>query len=449
MTAPARHVRTLARLNGYGFRLLHLLDAVVLYAELWLVTAVLVLLRNDFNATANAERYLWTYALIVVSHLAIFYAGGLYDRPPRVLARPILSRLVIAVWFTALLWGTVSLMLPQFPIPRSVLVVHAVLAPILLAVNRWGSDRLRRRRAGPAPVLLVGSQTSIGLAREHLIPIAHEVTVVGTTEAVDQVPEALDRTGARVVVLLDTDSLAALYAGPLDLLERRGVVVLRLVRPQDSLLGLARVGELGGMPFVALSSHALAPSQVRLKRAMDLAVLVVAAPIWVPLLALTALYVAIVVRRPLLFVQDRVGRGGRLFPMYKFRSMVLDAEVQSGPVGAAVDDPRIVRGMGWIRATRLDELPQLLNVLLGHMTIAGPRPVRPEELAEYEQRFTGYHRRLQCPPGITGLAQVYGHYHTHIEYKLGHDLYYLANWSPLLDLHIMVRTAWVIVSRRL
>lgn len=203
------------------------------------------------------------------------------------------------------------------------------------------------------------------------------------------------------------------------------------------------------MPFVALSSHALAPSQVRLKRAMDLTVLVLTAPIWVPLLLVTALYVAIVVRRPLLFIQDRVGRGGHPFPMYKFRSMVLDAEARSGPVGAAVNDPRIVRGMGWIRATRLDELPQLLNVALGHMTIAGPRPVRPEELAEYEQRFAGYHRRHQCPPGITGLAQVYGHYHTHIEYKLGHDLYYLANWSPLLDLHIMLRTAWVILSRRL
>ena len=78
----------------------------------------------------------------------------------------------------------------------------------------------------------------------------------------------------------------------------------------------------------------------------------------------------------------------------------------------------------------------------------GPRPVRPAELAAYEEEFPGYHRRHQSPPGITGLAQVYGRYHTHIAWKLGHDLHYLANWSPLLDLHIMMRTAWVIITRR-
>ncbi|HIT74978.1 MAG TPA: sugar transferase [Candidatus Avipropionibacterium avicola] len=443
------HVAALASLNARGFRLLYLLDGLVLYAELWLVTGVLIWLRDDFNAVPNLDRYAWTYALIVVAHVAIFWAGGLYDRPPRLLARPILTRLVISVWFTSLLLGTVSLMLPQFPIPRSVLVVHALIAPLVLALNRWVTVRLRRRREGPARAVLVGSAETIALARTHLAPIADELVIADTVADVDDIVTVIERARARVLVLLDTESLDPLYEHHLDQLEAQDVATVRLVRPQDSLLGLARVGELGGMPFVSLSTHTMAPSQVRLKRWMDLAVLLVTAPLTVPLTLLTAAYVRIRVGRPVLFVQHRVGRDGQPFPMYKFRSMGLDAEARTGPVGAAVDDPRIVRGMGWIRASRLDELPQLVNVLRGHMTIVGPRPVRPAELADYEQRFPGYHRRHQCPPGITGLAQVYGHYHTHIEYKLGHDLYYLANWSPLLDLHIMVRTAWVILSRRL
>jgi exopolysaccharide biosynthesis polyprenyl glycosylphosphotransferase len=455
--APARRdgrrgswrTRTLATLNARGIRLLHLLDIVVLYAELWLITGLQSWLRAGFDAAPYADRYLWTYALIVVAHLAIFYAGGLYDRPPRVLARPILSRLVLSVWFASLLLGTISLMLPEFPIPRSVLILHAAIAPLLLAGNRWAADRLRRRREGPARALLVGPPSTIDPAREHLELVPKDLRVVGAVDDVDDILPALHEHGARLVLLLDPPSLDLLYENRLDALEEQGVATLRLVRPEDSLLGLARVGELGGMPFVALSTHTLAPSQVRLKRWMDLAVLLVTAPVTIPVLALTSLYVRIVAGTPLLFIQERVGEGGQLFPMYKFRSMEIDAEAHSGPVGAAVDDPRIVRGMGWIRASRLDELPQLINVALGHMTVVGPRPVRPEELADYTQRFAGYHRRHQSPPGITGLAQVYGHYHTHIGYKLGHDLYYLTNWSPLLDLHIMVRTAWVVLSRRL
>jgi lipopolysaccharide/colanic/teichoic acid biosynthesis glycosyltransferase len=148
-------------------------------------------------------------------------------------------------------------------------------------------------------------------------------------------------------------------------------------------------------------------------------------------------------------VQPRIGRHGVPFPMPKFRTMVLDAEVRSRPVQARVDDVRVVAGLQWIRASRLDELPQLVSVLQGRMSIVGPRPVRAEELSEFAARYTGYRRRLHTSPGITGLAQVYGNYYTHIEHKLGYDLHYLANWSPVRDLQIMARTAWVIVGRRL
>ena len=115
---------------------------------------------------------------------------------------------------------------------------------------------------------------------------------------------------------------------------------------------------------------------------------------------------------------------------------------------ASENDPRVVPGLGWLRATRLDELPQLWNVVRGDMSLVGPRPERPEFTDELVENIVGYNRRHDVWPGITGLAQVQGRYDTDPEYKLGYDLQYLVNWSPVLDLQIMVRTVWVIVMRR-
>jgi lipopolysaccharide/colanic/teichoic acid biosynthesis glycosyltransferase len=101
-----------------------------------------------------------------------------------------------------------------------------------------------------------------------------------------------------------------------------------------------------------------------------------------------------------------------------------------------------------VRATRLDELPQLWNVLRGEMSLVGPRPERPELTAGFEAEIPGYAQRHEVPPGVTGLAQISGRYHTDAEYKLGYDLQYLANWSPVLDLEILLRTIVVVLGRR-
>ena len=442
-------IRTISALNARGFRLLYLLDAVTVYLTLWLITLALIVVRTGFDAASYRERYAWTYLVIVGVHLAVFYFGGLYDRQRRLGARPTTARLVGSVWLASLLVGLISLLLGEFLVPRSVLLTYGLVGPLGLAANRWCARLLRLRSVGPARVLLVGDAETIQLAEDHLAQAGRHIEVAGHSAGVDGIEQKAATMRATDVVLLDSTSLDALYNVSLANLERAGVATLQIVRPRDSLLGLSNVGEIGGMPFVLLSTHALTPSQARLKRWMDLTVLLITAPVTVPLIGFTAAYVAVRAGRPLLFVQDRVGYDGVSFRMLKFRTMGRDAEAGSGPVQAAVDDPRVVTGMGWLRSTRLDELPQLVNVLRGDMTIVGPRPVRPEEMADYERRFPGYRRRHQSPPGITGLAQVYGRYHTHIEYKLGHDLHYLANWSPIIDVQIMVRTAWVIITRRL
>lgn len=149
---------------------------------------------------------------------------------------------------------------------------------------------------------------------------------------------------------------------------------------------------------------------------------------------------------PAFYTQMRVGRGGRPFRVYKFRSMIKDAEAHSGAVLATKDDPRITRLGRLLRKTAMDELPQLLNILLGHMSFVGPRPERPELVAQIVEALPDFRLRERIRPGLTGLAQVYGRYHTEPEQKLPYDLEYVDRRGLGLDLHLFLHS-WRITSK--
>jgi len=442
-----QRIRAIRALNTRGVRLLHIADVVVIYATLMLITAAMSLFppRNPWSDVD--DRYWWSYGVVALMNLAVFYFGGIYDREPRLRSRVSLPKIVALVWVASLLAGVISLMLNEYVIPRSILIIFAMIAPLGVAANRLISQRLQSHALGPARVLLVGTDDEVGLALRHLRQ-ADQVDIAGSTGGVDELEKYVEETAATDVLLLDSMYLEELYTGSLERIEAKGVGALLVVGAHDSLLGLRNVGEIGGIPFVVLSAHVLPRSQERLKRFMDLGILTLALPIALPVLIFMTAYVGIAVRSPVLFVQDRVGKDGTTFPMMKYRSMPTNAEAETGPVQAEIHDPRVIRGMHWVRQMRLDELPQLWNVVRGQMSIVGPRPERPEEMAAWERKVPGYRRRHQVPPGITGLAQVYGYAQTDPEYKLGHDLHYLANWSPILDLQIIARSAWVILSRR-
>jgi lipopolysaccharide/colanic/teichoic acid biosynthesis glycosyltransferase len=165
--------------------------------------------------------------------------------------------------------------------------------------------------------------------------------------------------------------------------------------------------------------------------------------------ALVASYVRLVAGRNIIYRQERTGKFGQPFMMLKFRTMTKNAEIDTGVIKAAPEDSRIISGLDWLRKTRLDEIPQFINVLKGEMSIIGPRPERPDFTDQYQIEIPGYERRHDIAPGITGLAQVKGRYHTDPSYKLGHDLQYLVNWSPILDIQILIETIWTILVRRL
>jgi exopolysaccharide biosynthesis polyprenyl glycosylphosphotransferase len=429
----------------FGLRWMHLADIVVLQVVLW----GSLLVRFGTSWPKAVSTYATTFAIATAIHMVIHYFGGLYEPVKRLGARMWLPRVSALTFAAVLVDAAVALLTGTYLVPRFNLALLLVFGSLGITFNRWLALRLRNRRYGAPRVLLVGNPDDIHLARAHLQASEPHVRIAGQVADVDRLAEAIERVHATDALLLSGNTLDAIYPHPLEELEQRRIGVFQRISPSDTLLGLQRTRQIAGMPFVSLRAHALPSNQAHFKRITELVYLLVLAPVLIVLIALTAAYVRLRAGRGIIHRQQRVGRFGTVFTLYKFRTMVVDAELMTGAVKAEAADPRIVPGLAWVRRARLDELPQFLNVLRGEMSFVGPRPERPEFAEQYEMIIPGYGRRHDIPPGITGLAQVHGNYHTDPGYKLGHDLQYLVNWSPILDLQIILRTVWTVLAGRL
>lgn len=201
------------------------------------------------------------------------------------------------------------------------------------------------------------------------------------------------------------------------------------------------IGDLNGLPTVSVRRIGLRRFDRVIKRVMDIVVSVSVLVLFAPLMLLIALAIKLTSPGPVFFAQERVGQDGRAFQLLKFRSMPVDAEKESGPVWAAPDDTRPTRIGRILRRSSLDELPQFINVLLGEMSVVGPRPERPFFVEQFAQTIPAYSARHHEKSGVTGWAQVNGlRGDTSIEERTRYDLYYVENWSILFDVKIIVKT---------
>jgi exopolysaccharide biosynthesis polyprenyl glycosylphosphotransferase len=208
--------------------------------------------------------------------------------------------------------------------------------------------------------------------------------------------------------------------------------------------------EFGGLPMLQVRDVNLRGWNLLVKRAVD----VIGAMVLLILLSPLMLAVAIAVkltspRGPVFFIQERVGVDGRPFPLVKFRSMHVDAEVASGPVWASPNDDRTTPIGRVLRRFSIDELPQLVNVIFGDMSLVGPRPERPHFVAQFSQLIPRYDRRHQEKAGVTGWAQVNGlRGKTSVTERTLYDLFYVEHWSPAFDLKILLKTIAAVVRGR-
>lgn len=213
-------------------------------------------------------------------------------------------------------------------------------------------------------------------------------------------------------------------------------------------IGKLRHINIHDTPLIQVQRNPNEPFERFMKRALDLSLSGVALLLLTPLLLILAVLIKILSPGPVFYLQERVGYGARSFPLIKFRTMIPDAEVNLGETYASVGDPRVTRIGRVLRRFRIDELPQLLNVLKGDMSFVGPRPERPLFVEKFESEIAGYGERHKVKPGITGLAQVRSYYHTAAENKLKYDLAYIYNYSFSLDLLILLETIKVVLIRR-
>lgn len=438
--------RPLSWLWDRGFRILFALDAIALYGAM--VTFNLVRFGTDWP-TYPMSHYVVGFAIATAIQLVVNYFGGLYEREPRLGTRPWLPRVTLAVAFGTAIDGLVVLLTDRYLMPRANLLALFLVGSVVLSVNRHISRRLANRRQGPSRVLLLGDADAVDLALAHFDEIdgKRDAVIVGTVHHADGLLEAVEQFDPTDVLLLDLAAFNSVFPEPLTTIDEAGIGIHQRVSAQETLLGLRSIHQIAGLPFTRVRTHLMSSHQVRLKRILDLVLVVAFSPVIVPVVALLALYVRVRAGSPVLYRQTRVGRDGHPFTMVKFRTMRPDAEA-AGPQLATRNDDRVVPGLGWMRSTRADELPQLWNVFRGEMSLVGPRPERPELTAEIEQVVAGYARRNHLAPGLTGLAQVQGRYDTHADYKLGYDLQYAVNWSVVLDVQILLRTVWVVIARR-
>jgi sugar transferase (PEP-CTERM system associated) len=402
-----------------------------------------------------------------VCQLCLYY-GDLYNSRIGGDRRELYVRTLRSLGATSLVLAALYFWLPALIIGRGVFMIAATL--VILSVVTWRvSFEWFAKQVGPRErLLLVGtSPAALALAREleqrqnlgvevvgfvDIDPDHHDrrtnARVVGNLEDIPAI--VANRSVDRVVVNL-SDARGQLPMNTLLDMKLKGVTFDHLASVYEEYTGKIAVENLRPSWLIFSTGFRKPPSLVAMKRVVDVAAAGVGMVLAAPLMLAVATLIKLVSRGPALYRQQRVGEHGQVFTLYKFRSMRTDAEAKTGAVWARDNDDRIIPGGKFIRKTRLDELPQLWNVLRGDMSFVGPRPERPEFVGELTRAIPFYGQRHVVKPGITGWAQVRYSYGSTVDdamEKLQYDLFYIKNLTIALDLFVIFLTVKTVILRR-
>jgi len=411
--------------------------------------------------------------LIVVTCQVCLHYADLYDLRSIQSTRELVTRLMRAIGTTSLILGAAYWLFPLLVVEQGVFLLTAAVAAVLLIAWRSAFKVISERFTPREKLLLVGtSPAAIVLARE-LFERRHElgVEIVGFVDTdasrvgapvinpgvvgtLDDIPALTARLGVNRVVVSLSDQRGKLPMDKLlDMRLRSGVLFDHLASVYEEYTGKIALENL--RPSWLIFSTGFRKTRLWLitKRTCDIVAAVCGLVLSFPLTAITALLVKLESPGdPVFYHQERVGLNGATFIIHKFRTMRSDAEARSGPVWSAGDsDPRITRVGHFLRKTRLDEVPQLWNVLRGDMSLIGPRPERPQFVEQLTQQIPFYGQRHVVKPGVTGWAQVRYTYGASVEdaiEKMQYDLYYVKHLSLRFDLLIALETIKIVVLRR-
>lgn len=421
--------------------LLVVMDAVLVNVGFYLTFLVRYGFKiPEYNLIAFYALVPW----ISVSSVAVFVSMGLYT-VKRYTLRNVLRLLAVGVILQGVATMAGAFWVRQFAFPRSVLLLAPVFQLILLAVWRGLVLQLDKRFHGVKKLLIVGYDEDA----ERMLPKILALPTGWFSVVAVVSPEKVTETvldGVEAVLLTEkvhSDDKREIMARCFED-GREAFVIPGLY---EMLVKKARYAQLQDTPVLEVPEILISPVKLFFKRVVDITVSLQALIITFPLFVVIAALIKLTSPGPVFYLQKRVGYQGREFNVYKFRSMVDNAEEKSGPMLAVADDSRITAVGRIIRVARMDELPQLLNILRGDMSLVGPRPERRTFVEEFLREIPEYRYRYLVKPGLTGLAQVRSRYSTTAKDKLSYDLNYIINYSLLLDFKIMLETIPTVFSR--
>jgi len=281
---------------------------------------------------------------------------------------------------------------------------------------------------------------------DHSVTSVHGIPIVGNVADINRLIREKDVKD--VIVAIDETQQEVLIS-VLDAIEVPDVSVKIVPNFYQLISGMNQTNQIHGLPLIEVMPDPMPTWEKFTKRTLDVVASLIILVVLSPVMLMVAILVKLTSKGPVIFAQNRVGLHGKEFMIYKFRTMVQDAEKATGPVFAQKQDPRITPLGLILRKLRLDELPQLMNVLSGDMSLVGPRPERPFFVEQFKKQIPLYGRRLRVKPGITGWAQVKWKYDESFEdvvEKTKYDLFYVENISLRMDLKILLNTIVTVVT---
>lgn len=384
--------------------------------------------------------------LMIIVAVILFNVNGLFSLAHKKYSEIIIS-LALAMINIFMIMMAISFFIREFSYSRSILLVAMFLQFIFLAIWKYLFWRIEKTSVQPHNALVIGNQEQCERIitrlenQENLRYRVKYACVECGIENWQAIAKDID------LIILCSDLKTIDNAEVIRFCHVHGKQVLIIPEFYELFCSNVDLDKIDDVPVFRPRDLKPTLEERMLKRILDvtfsLSVLLV---LW-PLFVIVALAVKFDSRGPIFYSQVRSGRNGTEFGIYKFRSMYQDAETVTGPVMSVENDHRITRVGRFLRATRLDELPQFINVLIGDMSVVGPRPERPFFVAQFEEEIHEYAYRHNVKPGITGLAQVYGKYNTTPRDKLIYDLIYIQKYNIITDLVIMVQTLQVLVSK--
>jgi exopolysaccharide biosynthesis polyprenyl glycosylphosphotransferase len=421
------------------------------------------------------ERYSNTMVFITLIWLAVFKLIGMYDEKKFTALIDELAMLVWGISLSSFILLGMLFLYRELWFSRLVLANAWLIALILLAAYRLllllFLRLLHLSGRGVHNTLILGAGEmgetlarkmgrDRGLGYQVVGFLDDDQTKIGQMFCGIKVLGSLDRVKEVIVELKVSEVIFASNRIPADKVldiitecERFGIEFKLVPGILELIASRLDIDELAGVPLLTVTEIRLKGLNAFIKRLADMVISLAGIVLISPLLALFALLVKVTSPGPVFFIQERIGLDGNIFPMFKFRSMVKDADAQIGQLEGRSeveghlfkikDDPRITPLGKFMRRCSIDELPQLFNVFLGHMSLVGPRPPLPREVVKYN---SWHRKRLRVRPGITGPWQVSGRSTLPFDDMVRLDIYYIENWSLWLDCKIMLRTLPVVVS---